>query len=402
MKILLINTIYATGSTGKICAHLYENAKKSGHIPYIGYGRNFCPNVPNSYLIGNKFDFFSHVLSNFLRGNSGFASSRVTVKFLKWVDTIQPDIIHLHNIHGFYINIPLLFNYIKSKNIPVVWTLHDCWALTGQCAYFDFIHCNKWKTQCQHCPQFRNAYPYSLFKDNSFHNYINKRNAFLGVSNLTIVTPSYWLANIVTQSYLSIYPTTVIPNGIDLSIFSISKNHSSSSQYILGVANIWDHRKGLSFFIELAGLLDETLSIILIGVTASQKNNIEKRTNHKIECITRTSNQKELAGYYSNALAFVNPTLEDTFPTTNLEALACGTPVITFNTGGSPEAISDDCGIVVKEKTSMALFHAIMSLKDNTQISPASCRQKALKYGKDDKYNQYIKLYESIIQKTQP
>lgn len=401
MKILLINTVYNTGSTGKICAHLYEHSQKSGHIPYIGYGRNFCSNVPNSYLIGNKIDFFFHVLSNFFRGNSGFASAHVTKKFLKWVNTIHPDIIHLHNIHGFYINIPLLFNYIKTKNTPIVWTLHDCWPLTGQCAHFDFIQCDKWKVQCQHCPQFRNAYPYSLFKDNSFHNYLNKCNNFQGIPNLTIVTPSYWLANMVKQSYLSHYPTTIIPNGIDLAIFQPTKSFCSP-QYILGVANVWNIRKGLPFFIELSELLDETLSIILIGVTALQKNKIEKQTKHKIKCITHTNNQKELAAYYSNALALVNPTLEDTFPTTNLEALACGTPVITFDTGGSPEAISDDCGIVVKEKTSKALFQAIMSLKNNTKISSITCRQKALEYGSEAKYDQYIKLYESIIRKKQP
>lgn len=401
MKILLINTVYNTGSTGKICAHLYETAKKSGHIPYIGYGRNYCPNVPNSFLIGNKIDFFSHVLSNFFFGNSGFASAYVTKKFLKWVDTVNPDLIHLHNIHGFYINVPMLFDYIKLHNIPVIWTLHDCWALTGQCAYFDFIHCDKWKTQCQHCPQFRNAYPYSLFKDNSFHNYLNKRDAFLGVPNLTIVTPSHWLADLVKQSYLSCYPTVTIPNGINLSIFQPSKQACSSSQYILGVANTWDHRKGLSFFIELANLLDETLSIILIGTTFFQKRKIEQKTNRKIKCIPHTDSQDELASFYSNALAFVNPTLEDTFPTTNLEALACGTPVITFRTGGSPEAISDDCGIIVNEKSANALFHAIMSLKHNVKISSAACRQKALEYECEAKYNQYIKLYETIIQKKQ-
>ena len=274
--------------------------------------------------------------------------------------------------------------------------------MTGQCAYFDLIHCDKWKIQCQRCPQFRNAYPYSLFKDNSFQNYINKRNAFQGVTNLTVVTPSHWLANLVKQSFLSSYPVKIIPNGIDLSIFKPSENVCLSPQYILGVANIWDHRKGLSFFIELASLLDETLSIILIGTTVSQKHKIEKNTHHKIKCITHTNNQKELSVYYSNALAFVNPTLEDTFPTTNLEALACGTPVITFNTGGSPEAISDDCGIVVKEKTSKALFQAIMSLKNSTKISSIACRQKALEYGSEAKYDQYIKLYESVIQKKQP
>lgn len=397
MKILIINTVYGTGSTGRICAHLYEYAKKSGHLPYIGYGRNEGPDGTNSFKIGNHSDFFLHVLSNFFHGNSGFASAGVTRKFLKWIDLIHPDLIHLHNIHGFYLNVPLLFEYIKARDIPVIWTLHDCWPLTGQCAYFDYAGCDKWKTQCHHCPQFRTSYPYSLFKDNSRQNYLNKRNAFLGVPRLTIVTPSKWLAGLVSQSFLAGYQTRVIPNGIDTSVFHPTKGYPVSSPYILGVANVWDTRKGLRFFLELADLLDDNTIIVLIGINSHQQKQIAQKTNGRILCINRTNNQQELALYYSSALAFLNPTLEDNFPTTNLEALACGTPVITFETGGSPEAISEDCGIIVQEKSATALYNALKSLASNPLISSASCRQRALEYNCESQYLQYINLYESMV-----
>lgn len=399
MKILLINTVYGTGSTGRICSHLYHYAEQYNFTPYIGYGRNSCSEI-NSYRIGNKLDFLAHVCSNFFRGNSGFASKNVTRKFLQWVDTVQPDLIHLHNIHGFYINIPMLFDYIKSHNIKVLWTFHDCWPFTGQCAHFDYIGCKRWKTQCQQCPQYRSAYPYSIFKDNSFNNYNNKKAAFCNVADMTIVTPSIWLSKLVRESFLGGYPIQVIPNGIDTSIFVPFATKGRNSSYLLGVANIWNDRKGLNFFLELASLIEPPLSIVLIGTSRRQKKKIEHLSKGKIQCLERTNNQQELARYYSNALAFVNPTLEDTFPTTNLESLACGTPVITFRTGGSPEALSPQCGIVVEDRSASALYRAVKELQNSSIISPESCRREALKYDCSLRYQEYMRLYQKILYKN--
>lgn len=405
MKIVYVNTVCGTGSTGKITVDLYRIAMHAGHAPFISYGRGSADAALSSYKIGNIIDFGSHVLINFFLGKSGFGSKTVTKRFLKWLDEVKPDLLHLHNLHGFYLHVGMLFEYIKTHNIPVVWTLHDCWPLTGQCAHFDYAGCNKWKVACYHCPIFRSDYPYSLFKDNSHYNYALKKATFTGVSNLTIVTPSNWLADIVRYSFLNEYSVKVIPNGINLDLFKPADESStidgantiSSSQQpskiILGVANVWTKRKGLDYFFQLADMLDDTFHIVLIGVSQKQQSKITARYGARITPITRTANQQELAAWYQQAYVFVNPTLEDNFPTTNLEALACGTPVITFNTGGSPESINSKCGIVVEKGNITQLKEAILSLESRTDITSSKCREQALNYDKDVRFREYLNLY---------
>lgn len=415
MKIVYINTVCGTGSTGKITTALYHLSKSAGHEPYIAYGRGTAVPELSSYKIGNLLDFGTHVLSNFFRGNSGFASRKVTKKFILWLEEIQPDLLHLHNIHGFYLNIPLLFDYIKHKNIPVVWTLHDCWPLTGQCAFFEYSGCEKWKKECFSCPVYRSDYPYSLFKDNSRKNYSMKKDAFTNVPKMTIVTPSHWLASLVKESFLKEYPVMTVPNGIDLNVFTpevnvsylpsshenrssdgfLSQNTPGTNQRILlGVANVWDKRKGLKYFTKLADTLDSNYHIVLIGVSKKQQKELNKQYPGRITAITRTANQKELAQWYRKAYAFMNPTLEDNFPTTNLEALACGTPVITFRTGGSPESLTPSCGIVVEKGNVEKLKEAILSLENNTEITSFHCRTQSLIYNKDTVFEPYLKLYD--------
>lgn len=401
MRIVEINTVNGIGSTGKIAAALYNLAKSENHEPYIAYGRGDAPANIDSFKIGNTFDFGTHVLSNFFCGNSGFASRNATKKFLQWLDHIQPDLLHLHNLHGFYIHVGLLFEYIKKHNIPVIWTLHDCWPFTGQCAYFDYAECKKWKTQCHSCPIYKTDYPYSLFKDNSKQNYIQKKEAFTGVNNMIIITPSHWLASLVGDSYLNEYPVNVIPNGIDLTLFKplsipISDAKYQNKKILLGVANVWDKRKGLDYFLDLSKMLDDDFHIVLIGVSKKQQDMIQKKYAANVTAITRTANQKELVSWYNAAYAFVNPTLEDNFPTTNLEALACGTPVITFNTGGSPESINDTCGIVVEKGNVQKLKDAIVSLETNHLITKENCRKQAEKYDKNVLFREYLRLYKNI------
>lgn len=400
MKIVQINTVCGTGSTGKITANLYKAARNAMMTPYVAYGRGTASDEILSYKIGNPLDFGCHVLINFFLGKSGFGSKSVTKRFLKWLDDIKPDILHLHNLHGFYIHVEMLFEYIKSHNIPVVWTLHDCWSLTGQCAFFDYSGCKKWQTECFQCPVYRSDYPYSLFKDNSRQNYLLKKTIFTGVKNLTIVTPSHWLADIVKQSYLQKYPVTVIPNGIDLTIFkpsSVTVSPNNNEKIILGVANTWEHRKGLDFFLQLADKLDSSYHIVLIGVSNKQQTMIQKKYGNRITALTRTSNQAELAEWYTRAYVYVNPTLEDNFPTTNLEALACGTPVITFNTGGSPESITKQCGIVVEKGNVAKLKEAILSLEKKTEITSSSCCKQAMLYDTHVRFEEYIQLYQNIL-----
>lgn len=409
MKIVQINTVCNTGSTGKIAADLYYIAEKAGDTSFIAYGRGTAPKEINSFKIGNPIDFMHHVLINFFLGKSGFGSKTVTVRFLKWLDAVKPDVLHLHNLHGFYIHVEMLFEYIKIHHIPIVWTLHDCWPLTGQCAHFDYAGCTKWQTACKHCPIYRSNYPYSLFRDNSRQNYELKKAAFTGVENLTIVTPSNWLADIVKKSFLREYPVMIIPNGINLDIFKPAVPQSTNTVFatanstfvtapkiILGVANVWTSRKGLDFFLKLSELLDSSYHIILIGVSQKQQKKLQKEYGGRITPLTRTANQLELAKWYSRAYVYVNPTLEDNFPTTNLEALACGTPVITFNTGGSPESISPQCGLIVEKGNIEKLKEAILSLDRMTAITSSACRTQALKYDKDVRFSEYLKIYHSL------
>lgn len=394
MKVVQINTVCGTGSTGKIAVDIYTTAKTEGFETFIAYGRGQAPDGIQGFKVGNRFDFYSHVLVNFFLGKSGFGSKAVTQRFLNWLDDIQPDILHLHNLHGFYIHVGMLFEYIKKHNIPVVWTLHDCWPLTGQCAHFDYVCCNKWQTACHNCPIYRSEYPYSLFRDNSKQNYILKKSHFTNVKNMTIVTPSHWLANIVKSSFLSEYPVKVIHNGINLELFSPS--YQKPTKIILGVANVWTERKGINYFLQLAHLLDASYHIVLIGLSKKQQAKIHTEYGERITAITRTANQKELASWYQRAFVYVNPTLEDNFPTTNLESLACGTPVITFNTGGSPESITNNCGIVVEKDNIEKLKEAILSLEHNTEITSSNCRKQALNYDRTNCFKEYIQIYKDI------
>ena len=410
MKIVQINTVCSTGSTGKIAADLYYIAQKAGNTPFIAYGRGTSPKEINSFKIGNSLDFVQHVLINFFLGKSGFGSKAVTRRFLKWLDEIKPDVLHLHNLHGFYIHVEMLFEYIKIHRIPAVWTLHDCWPLTGQCAHFDYAGCAKWQSACQKCPIYRSSYPYSLFRDNSRQNYELKKSAFTGVENMTIVTPSNWLADIVRKSFLKEYPVTIIPNGINLDIFKPAAPQFANTVFdiatstfvtvpkiILGVANVWTSRKGLDFFLRLSGLLDSSYNIVLIGVSQKQQKKLQKEYSGRITLLTRTANQHELAEWYRRAHVYMNPTLEDNFPTTNLEAMACGTPVITFNTGGSPESITEKCGIIVEKGNINQLKEAILSLDKKTEITSLACRERAMEFNREIRFKEYLKLYNNSL-----
>ena len=412
MKILQVNTVIRSGSVGRITADLYETIKASGNEARVAVGREPFPEDMDGILIGNKSDFYRHVMKNFFQGEAGFGSADVTKRFLAWMEKEKPDLIHLHNIHGFYLQVELLFDYIKKRNIPVVWTLHDCWSFTGHCAYYDYAACDKWKEGCNNCIHHAKVYPYALFKDNSIDAYKRKRTAFCGVKNLTIVTPSHWLKGQVEQSCLKEYPVKVIPNGINLDVFcpqemkvkeaAPAEGECNSAQkkdkkIVLGVANIWEHRKGLSYFEKLANDLSDEYQIQLIGVSKKQKKELDKKYKGKIKAIMRTSSVEELADAYRNADVFVNATLEDNFPTTNLEALACGTPVVTYATGGSGESVTEKTGIVVQRANYQALLLAVVKACVDGAFDSAECRKRAEEYDKHKRYEEYLKLYREIL-----
>lgn len=398
MKVLQINSVCGYGSTGRIATDIYKILEEQGHECVIAYGRGTAPEGIKTIKIGTNLDNYMHVAKTRLLDKHGFGSTKATKEFIKKVKAYDPDVIHLHNIHGYYINIELLFNYLKEANKPVVWTLHDCWAFTGHCAYFDYVGCNKWKSGCNKCPQ-KNSYPQSLLKDNSQYNYEKKKKLFTGIRNMTIITPSKWLAGLVKESFLKEYNVKVINNGIDLNVFCPQNKSIFRKKYniedkftILGVADIWDERKGLKYFIELSKLIDNDSIIILVGLNDKQLSQLSPN----IIGIKRTNNIEEIVEIYSAADVFVNPTLEDNFPTTNLEALACGIPVVTFNNGGSVESIDESCGVTVENNNIDELVAAISRIKVN-KLSEEKCIKKAKGFDKKDRFNEYIKLYKLIM-----
>jgi len=400
MKTLLqINETVNVGSTGRIAAQIGDLAISKGWKSIVAYGRENRQCDSLLIRVGGKKDILWHVLLTRLLDRHGLASIYPTSSLVRQIKDIRPDIIHLHNIHGYYLNYEVLFQYLGQINTPIVWTLHDCWPLTGHCSFFEGVGCDKWKTGCGHCP-YLNDYPRSLWVDRSVKNYQQKKRAFTLPKNVTIVPVSEWLGNLVKQSFLSKYRVHVIHNGTDLDAFKpqnidLRKRYSvkNDETIVLGVASVWHERKGLKDFVKLSE--SENIKVILVGVTEE----IKKSLPDSIIAINRTNSQQELAELYSGADVFVNPTYDDNFPTTNIEALACGTPVVTYNTGGSPEAVDENTGIVVEKGDIKGLLAAIeiLSKKNRNEIRNA-CRSRAEKlYNKNDRFKDYINLYEELL-----
>lgn len=400
MKILQINATYNIGSTGRIVFDLKSELEKQGHSAFCAYGYGQTTDDKSYKIIkGNgNFTVKKNLAYTFFTGKHGCIHKNETIQLLKWIDKVNPDVIHMHNIHGNYLNLKLLFQHLKKIKKPIVWTLHDCWSFTGHCAYFDCCKCEKWKEGCYECKNLY-SYPKSLFKDCSKKQWVEKKQLFTNIPNLVIITPSKWLANLVKKSYLSDYPIKVINNGIDLSLFRPThsnfrkKNNIQEEKIILGVANSWKVNKGINYFIEFSKKLGKEYKIVLIGLSKKQIKN----TPENIIKIERTTSTKELVELYSTADLLLNPTLEDNFPTVNLEAQACGTPVITFDTGGSPEAVTAETGLVVKQGDMEGLYKGICEISKNNVVEQ-QCRKRALQFSKDLKYKEYINIYSKLIE----
>lgn len=366
MKVLQINSVCGVGSTGRIATDIHHALIEQGHESFIAFGRGEAKNCDTAIRIGNDFDVYSHVALTRLFDKHGFGSVLSTKDFVKKVKKINPDIIHLHNIHGYYINIDELFKLLVELKKPVVWTLHDCWSFTGHCTYFEFENCKKWMTYCKECPQKR-KYPKSFFIDNSTDNFNFKTSRINSLSNITFVTPSVWLKTIFQLSMIKSKDVITINNGINTRVFSPTKRNPNllaaldGKFVILGIANVWDERKGLAYFLELSEMLRYDEIILLVGL----KNNVIKNIPKNIIPMKRTDNVEQLAELYSSAHVFINPTLEDNFPTTNIEALCSGIPVITFNTGGSVEVINDFNGYVTEDKNVTSLRSSIDRVRSN-------------------------------------
>lgn len=399
MVVFEINSV-PYGSTGRIMFQIADTVKVAGGIAYTSasFTKSRGEHFPEThYRIGGAVGKTEHIVLAKLTGRHGCYSHFATYKLIRKIKETKPDIIHLHNIHGWYLNWRMLFDYLKNADIPVIWTLHDCWSFTGHCPHFMALGCEKWKTGCYECPLYK-LYP-GCFFDDSKKQYTLKRQCFTEVPNLTIVTPSQWLADLVKQSYLKNYNTVVINNGIDLTKFkprisNFKEKHGLENKIILlGVAFDWTSKKGLDDFKRLADELPEEYAIVLVGVSDVVAKNLQER----IIAIACTQNQEELAEIYSAADLFVNPTLEDNFPTVNLEALACGTPVITYQTGGSPESLTDECGAVVPYRDNEKLRKAIVEMKRTKEYMKQACIARAQLFGRGDAYRKYIELYKKCM-----
>lgn len=350
VKYLFINCLAGVRSTGRIAAEQCRKLMAQGHQCKLAYGRGMgnCDDIP-TIAIGSARDYYIHALESRILDNQGFGSRRATQTFLEEVRKYDPDVIWLHNIHGYYMNIELLFGYLRTCGKKIYWTLHDCWSFTGHCTYFDFVGCDRWKEGCHDCPQ-KGAYPASYGLDRSAVNYAKKKTLFTGIPNLTLITPSKWLADLVKQSYLGEYPVEVVYNTINTEVFKPtdgdfrSRYGLENRKILLGVAAIWDARKGMRDFIKLAEMLPGDYKIVLVGLTQKQV----KELPAGILGITRTDSPQQLAEIYTAADLFVNPTYEDNYPTVNLEARACGTTVISYHTGGSPETLGEGDLLVPK------------------------------------------------------
>jgi len=406
MPVLLqINSNANVGSTGRIAEEIGLKAIENGWTSYIAYGRNARPSKSRKIKIGNKLGIYWHILITRLFDRHGLGSKKATKDLLVKIKEINPDVIHLHNLHGYYLNYEILFSFLKTNNIPIVWTLHDCWSFTGHCAHFSFARCNKWQKECYQCPQTR-KYPKGLIFDRSKLNFSDKKRSFTsGKDLITLVPVSNWLADSLSQSFFEGANVKRIYNGIDIEIFkpvqkenrqSILQKYNIENKFlILGVASIWGEGKGLNDFISLSRLLNDDYVLLLVGLSKKQ---IKSLPDAMIG-VEKTENIEALGAIYSTADVFFNPTWKDTFPTTNIEALACGTPVITYKTGGSVEAVSDDTGFIVEQGDMEGVLKAIEIIKTNGKDKYSdNCRKRAIaKFNKEDRYKEYIDIYKELL-----
>lgn len=387
------------GSTGAIMRGVADTAASFGFETVQAYPERFDnrPKADNDLIICS--DFWRRVYEKlaYYTGYNGCFSMIPTLRLLKKIDRIKPDILHFHNLHNSYINLPLLFRYVKKHDIKVVWTLHDCWSFTGQCPHFTMTGCDRWLTGCRGCSE-HIEYPKSIYH-NAEKMFKLKKKWFTGVENMTIVTPSQWLADLVGRSFLQEYPVKVINNGIDLGEFypcggKFRDAGGITAKYIiLGVAFVWGKSKGLDVFTELARRLGSDYRIVLVGTNSE----IDKDLPDNILSVHRTQNRRELAEIYSAADVFVNPTREENFPTVNMEALACGTPVITFRTGGSPEIIDEKTGAVVERDDIDALVSEIRSACETHKFAEDDCVERAKGFAMKDRFVEYADLYRALL-----
>ena len=416
-KLLQINPVLRTStSTGRIMKEIGELAMANGWESYVAYskGRDGLPGSTSIPVpVGNKASVAWHGLQTRILDRHGLGSVLATKRFIEDIRRIRPDIIHIHNIHGYFLNYRILFDFLSHSGIQVIWTVHDCWLYTGHCYHYMYAGCDRWKTGCGHCPQ-RWKFPRSLLADRSARNFRDKRDAFCSMpeDRLTIVPVSDWMRSEMSESFLKDYRFQVIHNGIDTDVFSpqpaleseVRRCYGLGDRHvILGIASIWSEEKGLNDFVEMAAKLESDEVIVLVGMDRRQLDDVLSRCGRtalgdRIVAVKRTADVHQLAGLYSTADVLVNPTWQDNYPTVNLEAISCGTPVVTYRTGGSIEAVAGDTGFVVEQGDIEGLVDAVRRVETLGKANfMDACRSRAVKeFRKEDRYAEYIELYERL------
>ena len=398
MKVLQVNSVCGIRSTGRICTDIAELLEQQGHTCKIAYGRETVPEKYQKYAvkIGTDLGVRGHALKSRFFDCAGFSSARATRKLIKQIKEYNPDIIHLHNLHGYYIHVGILFRFLREYNKPVIWSFYDCWPFTGHCAHFDYNGCEQWKTGCEKCA-YKQEYPKSLFSK-AQRNYQKKKELFIGLSNLQLIVPSRWMQTIVMQSYMKDYSIRVLPNGIDLDVFvsvvgDFREKYGLTDKFIvLGVSSFWNEMKGVEFFNRLAKDLDkEQCQVVLVGKAE------EGVLCDEILHIPATNNIQELCELYTAADVFVNPTLQETQGLTTVESFACGTPAIVFNAGGAAECVDDSCGLIVERGEYQNLLDSVLRVhKREVSFDKQDCIRVAQKYDTRQLYKSFIQLYEEI------
>lgn len=398
MRVVQINMVH-NGSTGKIMFQIAGTARASGidmrtfsTYPVAKYKVPVPKAAPGHSYYGSRVGNAIHLLLDRYTGGACFHSRLSTWQLIRKLKNFKPDVLHLHNLHTAYLHLPMLLGYAKKADIHVIWTLHDCWAFTGRCAYFTMSNCTKWQTGCFDCPRWKGM---AAGPDRSDKLWQKKKDTITALPQLALVTPSRWLAELTRRSYLKDYPVQVINNGIDLSVFKPTpgdlraKWDAKDKFVILGVAFDWGKRKGLDVFLELAKQLDDRYQIVLVGTN----EHVEKKLSANVISIRRTENQQQLAEVYSAADLFINPTREENYPTVNMEALACGTPVLTFRTGGSPEIPDETCGSAVDCDDLQGLLKEIERIRQTQPYRKEACLKRAESFDMYRRFEEYVQLY---------
>ena len=417
-KLIQINPVMRTNtSTGRIMKEIGELAMANGWESYVAYsgGRDGLMHTTSVPVpVGDRLSVAWHAVQTRLFDRHGLASTKATKEFIKRIDEISPDIVHIHNIHGYLLNYEILFDYLSHSDIQVVWTVHDCWLYTGHCYYYSKAGCTRWQTRCHHCPQ-KHKFPASWLVDRSARNWEDKKKAFTSMpkDRLTIVPVSDWIRREMSESFLKDFDYQTIHNGIDIDAFcpkpqgdgEVRARYGIGDRHIiLGVASIWSDEKGLGDFVRMAGKLNDDEIIVLVGIDRKMLDDRlaeegAQTLGNRFVTVKRTADTGQLAELYSAATAFVNPTWQDNYPTVNLEAISCGTPVATYRTGGSVEAISEDTGIIVEQGDIEGIISAVRKIEScGRNYFRDKCRSRAVaNFRKEDRYAEYIELYDRLL-----